>query len=665
MNVWFSLWETPLLKKPLRTFFFGVMVLSKTYVCPIQKNPYVMPPKGRKAHQLSFPQVTRLPVAHLDYFSSAIVHATQCRADVKLYFQDSQLSRFIGDNITAAVLEAANEPGTAPNERLVAWLACDEPKATPFYATFAQLKPCEDPPDAFADDATFQTLVLVGKPFVLYDNVWYAVVPTQYWKNNIQYFAKLNDSTGVRISTGKRHTSHLYAEGQTTQENVINVAIGIFDDVTHDFVMTHMVKLSFTASVCTPHLKRLFNYREWPLDSADPAPASPVAAYADEPVHGAAEGINAIFSTIDEKSGKLAMCFSKGSEDEQVLVKVCDFELKAVVARYMPMEDDPLVSSMFKLLCRRGPFEGGSGTFLLPRSTNDRNIPPGYEYHDIEVFVIPGDLTNHTTVCASFLKGHVELLCICMKPEQLLYWMSFYCATNDVPTLLFVVRFGRQLDDSFVTSNIRFKDGILESLDASKLAILPDVFNRYDFPSDKWPKTIVIPQDYVRYNIGYNFWNRFSCYTHLNNQFVARTVFAHAVAGMFTSKFVNGEAGVVTKQFPFAWLYSPIHYPNTGKTTAMIESSSVSGFGYPGRGLLSADATKAGLWDRTHIMRDAPIAYDDFVMDPKGDKAHGLSEVGRALYDATTRTVCGKTRQILSSAMFTVRAPRHAPRAAL
>ena len=66
---------------------------------------------------------------------------------------------------------------------------------------------------------------------------------------------------------------------------------------------------------------------------------------------------------------------------------------------------------------------------------------------------------------------------------------------------------------------------------------------------------------------------------------------------------------------------------------------------------MTGDTTKPALFERLSQQSDLTVCVDDVVVR---DESRAYAQLGRALFDRTTRAVSGKVRQPFSSAMFTV-----------
>ena len=137
-----------------------------------------------------------------------------------------------------------------------------------------------------------------------------------------------------------------------------------------------------------------------------------------------------------------------------------------------------------------------------------------------------------------------------------------------------------------------------------------------------------------------------------NNLQAARAVFCMtAVAGLQASKFWKGQGGFGVG-FPFLWVWSREHH--TGKSQAQLLANAATGQYVAG--LWSGDCSKASLYERFSMQSDLTVSMDDLVLDKGGD-SKPLAQVGRGLYDRTTRVVINKSRRPHCSTVFSVSTP--------
>ena len=100
---------------------------------------------------------------------------------------------------------------------------------------------------------------------------------------------------------------------------------------------------------------------------------------------------------------------------------------------------------------------------------------------------------------------------------------------------------------------------------------------------------------------------------------------------------------------PFSWIFST--EPNTGKTEACLFAHSMLGFF--SRAPWAGDVTKPALFERFSQQSCLSVVVDDVVISSVNHESKTYAQLGRALYDRTSRAVSGKIRLPYSSALFT------------
>lgn len=76
----------------------------------------------------------------------------------------------------------------------------------------------------------------------------------------------------------------------------------------------------------------------------------------------------------------------------------------------------------------------------------------------------------------------------------------------------------------------------------------------------------------------------------------------------------------------------------------------------------AGDCTKSAMFERLSQQTDLSVAVDDVVVNPNAPDSKVYSQMGRALFDRTSRAVTGKIRRPHSTAIFTVpRSRTHFP----
>lgn len=361
---------------------------------------------------------------------------------------------------------------------------------------------------------------------------------------------------------------------------------------------------------------------------------------------------------LEPRGGEMCMYGMTAGSKEMEWISMCNFELLRLDKEYMFTESD--CGDPFALVvCRLHLNPNGNGTAYLPHTAETRTPSVhGYQHLDVEVLVQIGYLRTSTDVKKLFQLAHPNLKATTLTPDMLACWMA---EQPRPPITSCIVRFGRQAHSGsgnmFVSGNLVFDGGEMKTLDAANIAIVPQHFKDSACPTPKsdYPRHVIIPQCHVRYAIGMNFWKHLLPQFFQNNEMPARATFAFFVMGLYATKIWDGE--LVGHGFPFAWAYST--EPNTGKTEAMLAGNAMIGFFR--RQPWAGDTTKSALNERLSQQCDLTVAVDDVVVNASAPESRVYQQMGRSLYDRTTRAVTNKIRRPNSSALFTVRAARLAP----
>lgn len=451
----------------------------------------------------------------------------------------------------------------------------------------------------------------------------------------------------------KRSEHHLYSQQMKKGEFACQLQVGEINASTGNLVPWKEIVI--TAKDTMNALFYQYNTKgaHWPDEIEE--------EQEEEPFERQAAGARQRFNLMC-KDGRMAYSHLDKSSKEPEWIAVTDFELHRLDSIYMFVEDD-CGDPYAKVICRVH-LDGEEGCLYL-RADDQFRTPntDGYEYLDVEVLVQLGYLRSNADVKKLFLKYHASLTCTIMTPDMLACWI----AEQKKPAVTkCIVRFGRQTYqsnrpgyDEFISGNLWFKGPVLRSHEQANVAVVPQYFKDsiLPVPKDDYPRNIIIPQCHVRYVIGVNFWTNLIPQMFCNNKLVAMATFAHFVMGLYATKIWGGECGF-GHGMPFAWVYS--NEPNTGKTEACLAGNSMLGF--YARSMWAGDCTKSAMFERLHQQTDLTVAVDDVVLDPNRTDSKVFAQMGRALFDRTSRAVTGKIRRPHSSAIFTVPCTRtHLP----
>jgi hypothetical protein len=381
--------------------------------------------------------------------------------------------------------------------------------------------------------------------------------------------------------------------------------------------------------------------------------ASWLKAWADTDTQGAAtlntdELVAAFeFSVVEDELG-VSM--------NGAFVRVANFYVVRVLKTFVSVNGS--CAPWSRILCRTRLGAAGPTVYLAAKDECRAPDLRDARYLDVELDVDVGKLKSPSEVTAMFKMAHPNL-------RTTLTVAQFACYINHglehpAPTAC-VAYLGRQPCGVFVAGNCCFQNGSFISHDEAQYAIVPDVFADHlvPVPREDFPYHIQIPFPIVRYVLLTRAWHELLPAFFKNNTMPAKAMLASTVMGLQASKIWDGQTGT-GHGCPFVWAYST--EPGTGKTEASLLCQSVIGFNR--RAPWAGDATKPALFERFSQQRDLTCVVDDVVVNSGGD-SKTYAQLGRTIFDQTTRAVMGKSRKPLSSAIFTVRAPHGTPSAAL
>ena len=388
----------------------------------------------------------------------------------------------------------------------------------------------------------------------------------------------------------------------------------------------------------------------WPGCSTLP-PRPVIAGAAAVTATDVQEGSKARFTfscRIDE-FGRKVMAYKSGEDWETC----CNFELVKVAGMYM-FSGDNAAPGFHKLVCRLEYRSDVQKEAFLPHDAEDRSADCNeYDAVVVEVMIQLSAMKDRRHVSEVFARHYIGLITT-MTPDMLHCWVSANTDLATMPVEHCIIRFGRQPDGDYVTSNLAWdKAGRLMTLKDSRKTVMDLYFRAQEtplFPSG-FPKNIVCPISHVRYAVALELWHNRIPQFFRNNQAVTRCVFGHTLLHLHTSHIYNGETGL-PRCNPTNWSVS--YDKNTGKTQSMFMCASVCG--KFNAAFFGGDITKAAEFCRVNQFCDLPLFIDEFHSHT-GESA-ALKTFIHALYDGTERNVQGKEpRTPHCGAFFTVRRP--------
>ena len=391
----------------------------------------------------------------------------------------------------------------------------------------------------------------------------------------------------------------------------------------------------------TQHVHQLFYQANWPLtESVDNAESRDEA---DLGLGPARSRLRYTFEVVDDS---LCYLWKTPQGEKEEWVKIANFYIVKILALYQPLDSQH--KPFIKVLTRCLVNEAGYGSCYLTTDEEERSPNlGGMKYLDVEVLLDLSKLRSQSDVASAFQCTQVMLLASNMTFDHLATYLLMF----DLPEpSKAITRFGRQLDGTFVAGNCAFGSGELMTHDEAKVAIVPMFFEDaiVPLPRSEYPRHVLIPYAHVRYMIGMNAWLNLMPSFFQNNLMPAKAVFALSVMGLHCHQIWNGQSGV-GHGHPFGWIFST--EPSTGKTEACLLAHSMLGMFH--RGLWAGSATHPALMERLSDQSGLTLFVDDVVINASHPESKAYSQLGRALFDRTSRAVSGKIRMPFSSAAFT------------
>ena len=478
-------------------------------------------------------------------------------------------------------------------------------------------------------------------------------------------------SYAFTLSFKQRGGDNLYRDGMTQGEGCTQLQLGHFN-----FDTDRLVAWPATARSTSIMLKderisdMLFDQTKWPLheEAIEEEEDAPRRDYL-RPLSTVDEAEEADDdSSGDEMEGQFKFAVKNGQLCEVISVKkgekkkrIATFDVVKVLQDMMFVEKCGPV--MTKVLCRKTRPEFDNDRVVYIRDEDITRNPPleDARFIDVEVVLTPALYTKDSDVATAFADGH----CMLKTEKFTATKLNSLLNTMDMPDAVScIVRWGMQSDGTFVLANCAFKDGILMRPEESGYGIASKYFTmqpEIPYTVKEFPRMVVIPFEHVRYTIGYmmfqQVWADFFC----NNATPAFALFCYGVMGLNANLIWDGQTKI-GHGFPLCWAWS--HEQNSGKSEASLVVHHMLGKGH--RGVTGGDVTKAGLFELLHLQSNMVEVVDDVAavsINKKNAQQKGgdtissnYAVIGRALYDHTSRTVCGRVRRPESSAIFSANA---------
>lgn len=214
-----------------------------------------------------------------------------------------------------------------------------------------------------------------------------------------------------------------------------------------------------------------------------------------------------------------------------------------------------------------------------------------------------------------------------------------------------VTTFGRQPNSKlFVYGNTCYANGQLYSHEEAGVTVLPHMFGGKEviipMPLAKFPKILVVPQDWVRYTFFVNFWSHTMNNQFLNNVMPAKATFALTVLHLQCSKYWDGQA--IGDMVPTGWLKSTA--PSTGKTEILIACNSFSAWWHK-KVTMGASSSLPAVSRRLMMQRDTSLCLDEVATKVNADqeKSKKLKDLVHMCANGSSREVCGKSEEPLTT----------------
>ena len=368
-----------------------------------------------------------------------------------------------------------------------------------------------------------------------------------------------------QLNVSKRSKAHIYdAATQKDRDYVISVSVGEINASTNNFVAWKTQQapaLMFVQLEDKDLMHKLFwqqneSGHHWPRwQELDEVPRV-----------GRSEKPSVKYQLI-EKDGCMALLNEPKGDYEPYYQNVCNFILLKL-DRLLQFCEEEGGMGYVQIMCRQIINEDGAGIYLLTSEDSVRTpCLDGYWAIDVEVLVQTGNLRTTADVKKLFQSAYLLLHANIMTPDMLSCWIT----EQEMPRVTScIVRFGRQLDDTWVSGNIAWREKKLLEHDEAFVAVIPQHFRESLLPMTKadYPRNIVIPQCHVRYTVLVNFWTNLMPAFFQNNTMPAKAVFALGVMGLYATKFWGGQAGF-GHGFPFGWIFST--EPNTASFLAPLD----------------------------------------------------------------------------------------------
>lgn len=282
------------------------------------------------------------------------------------------------------------------------------------------------------------------------------------------------------------------------------------------------------------HYKHLFYASKWPSSSS--APEDDL----QDPHTPSPSDLPSKYEF--ETMGNCTMLRKTSTEGETTYTVMTTFEL-CEFKQSVDFIEAGHFESFYVILCRKLYREGGEDVYL--GYEDEDRVPTtsrcGYLY--VEVPVKLSAIRDTTDLCRAFSAAHSDLVVAHMNADMFRAWII---SQPTPPKKRAIVRLGRQLDGSFVTSNaVFFPNGTTANLSDTSFIVVKEFFAQFDLRPSNLPKNYIINDPWVRYFILRQWWHRVIPAYFQTNTVQARVAFCLGIMGLYTTRIFKSEGVTV------------------------------------------------------------------------------------------------------------------------
>lgn len=387
----------------------------------------------------------------------------------------------------------------------------------------------------------------------------------------------------------------------------------------------------------------------------------------DEPVDGDDEEIP--LRSAHEfvfREGKTWIATRRGKDVHNVLCASFQFTKIVQILAF----NDRTRSPQYKIVCSlkldpNAPLQRALLPADAPMASVDEHM---YKELEVEVVLEVGKITTQASLNATLGKYHPKLVFFNKNTEVAVELIAQLPAPA---TQIAVSKIGRQQHDrnlwqfsnGSLLVNYAEKSFVWLTADESSSVFVPSVFtNPMDdkippLPMGTIPLICPIPMElcHIAYFICFRIFNQIDTVVFGNNAIGFQIGWAHLVfCSQHVTAFTEGVSSIKNRGAPFLYLFST--EPYTGKTSCARSGISIWGIAE----MLAGDlvGTGAAMKRVCGLFNDTPVVFDDIVIGDvssiEGKRSqHAISQIGRQIYEGTTRSVCGSYTKASGAPAFT------------